>query len=90
MTEEKLQLDKFISTVINSSAYPKFLTEMIDAANKNEDLRISYGDEVYNKAVRLMQSTIGYDFDTCLQICQEKRAKELIDELRSSLRVSND
>jgi len=96
MTEEKEQCPKnkikfvFPATCMINSPFPKPIVEMINNAIIYEEKRVIYGDVVYNDAVLLMQSTIDLDFETCLQICQEKRAKELIDELRSSVRILND
>lgn len=80
----------FPAAIIISSACPKLIDEMICAANENEYKRTIYGDEIYNEAVRLMQSTIDYDLETCLQICQERRAKKRMKELKESSMVFGD
>lgn len=52
-----------------------------EAAFENKKLRSNYGDEVYNEAVHLCQTT-KHDFETCLQISRERKADKLLKELR--------
>jgi len=60
-----------------------------DAAFENEKIRRSSGDEVYNEAVNLCQTTAN-DFKTCLRICQARRADKLLKELRNrALKTKN-
>jgi len=47
-----------------------------EAAFENDKIRWSVGDDVYNEAMHLCQTT-KHDFETCLEICQGRKADKL-------------
>ena len=78
----KEELEKLKKAIGNCYIAPNPLVlAASEAAFKNEKIRRNYGDEVYNEAVYLCQTT-KHDFETCLQISRERKADELLKELR--------